>query len=346
MLIINPSKPFYLNEKEKIIRMGNFKETGKEIEYEDNYFLNIFKYTKNPITKDNLINKITEETKYNKEDIDSTINYLIEEGFILNLDDINNILNDEFYNREKLYFYMLGEKNINLDFSDKRILILGLGGIGSITIQLLARAGFKKFIIVDSDKVEKSNLIRQLSYDLSDIGKLKIDVIEEKLYKISEDIDIKKINKFINNENDIIDEIKISDFVICTIDKPERQIRRIINDVCVKLNVPILFSGFSEHVGMIGPFIVPKKTACLSCIEKEDNDIPLYNVKTAPSYGPLCTLISSIVSDQVINYFIKFKNDSLIGKTMMFNMYTYETEIINWEKNKTCRRCGDFNDSK
>ena len=346
MLIINPSKPFYLNEKEKIIRMGNFKDTGKEIEYQEDAFLKIFNYIKNPITKENLINKVAEETKYDKNDIECTIDYLIEEGFITNSDDINKILNNEFYNREKLYFYMLCEKNINFDILNKRILILGLGGIGSIVVQLLARAGFKKFIIVDNDKVEKSNLIRQLSYDLSDIGKLKIDVIDEKLSMISEDIDIKKINKFISDENDITDEVKMVDFVICTIDKPERKIRRIINDVCVKLNVPVLFSGFSEHVGMIGPFIVPNKTACLSCIEKEENDIPLNNVKTVPSYGPLCSLISSIVSDQVINYFVKFKNDSLIGKTMMFNMYTYESKIINWEKNKTCKRCGEFHDSK
>ncbi len=347
MIVINPSKPFYINKKNKIVRMGNFKETGKEIEYEDNKFLTIFEYIKEPIEYNDLVCKLLLETKYSKEDIINTIDYLLNENFICNYDDIENILNDKYYSREKLYFYMLNDKVINFtsDILNKNILVLGIGGIGSIVIQILARAGFKNFTVVDYDIVENSNLIRQL-YNLSDIGKYKVDVIKEKLLQINKKIKVNIVRKRIEKEKDINEEIYKSDFVLCTIDKPLRVIRRIINNVCIDKNKPVLFSGFSEHVAMVGPFVVPNKTACLSCIEIDDIDEPLFNVKVSPSFGPVCYLISSIVSNEIINYFINFKNDNLIGKTLMFNMCNYKCEIIKWNKNKNCKKCGDKNDSK
>ena len=198
------------------------------------------------------------------------------------------------------------------------------------------------FTLVDFDKVEESNLIRQLTYDYKDIGKYKTTVIKN---KINNDFNtIKTINKKIITSKDIELEIKKADFVICTLDKPVRIIRRIINDLCVKYNKPVIFSGFSEHVAMIGPFVIPGKTACLKCIDKEMNEEPMNNVLITPSYGPLCLMISSLITNEVINYFYKFNPNNLIGKTMMFNILTYELNIINWERNKSCEVCN--NDSK
>ena len=185
--------------------------------------------------------------------------------------------------------------------------------------------------------MEPSNLIRQFPYDNNDINKLKTDCLEQKIFE--KEITIKKVNKKIEKEIDIINEIKNADFVLCTLDKPARVIRRLINRICIQENKPVLFSGFSEHVAMIGPFVVPQKTACLKCIEKETTEIPLHNVTLVPSYGPLCFLISSIVTNEIINYFVKFNDNNLVGKTLMFDIINYEMEIINWKKNNKCEVC-------
>ncbi len=346
MLIMNPTKPFYIDKKNKVIRMGNFKYIGKEIEYEDEVFIKLFDYLKKPIKKKELIDSLEKNTSYDREDIDNTINYLIEEKFIINKEEYDELIDDKIYNREKLYFYMLNDNKVMFDnIKNKKILILGVGAIGSISINLLARSGFNNFIIVDNDYVEESNLIRQLTYDKNDIGKLKVNIIKEKMYNINSNINIKIKNKLILEDIDIEKEIESSDFVLCTIDKPIRVIRRLINDLCIKHNKPVLFSGFAESTAIIGPFVVPYKSACLSCIENITNDEIYNNVEIVPSYGPLCNLISSITVDEIINYFLNFKKTNLIGKSLMFNMYNYETEIINWEKNKNCKKCGDKNDS-
>ena len=134
--------------------------------------------------------------------------------------------------------------------------------------------------------------------------------------------------------------------MICTLDKPIRKIRRIINDVCVKYSKPVIFSGFAEHVGMIGPFIVPNETACLNCIDKKVHEELVNNIQNVPSFGCLCNIIASIVSNEIINYYVKYNKNDLKGCTLMINMYNYSIEKIKWEKDNNCQKCGDLNDSK
>lgn len=219
---------------------------------------------------------------------------------------------------------------------------MGFGGVGSNVSIILSRAGFNNFILVDYDIVEESNLIRQYPYVEKDIGKNKTNVLFKKMNNKNSNINI--IDKNIMVEKDIENEIYNSDFVVCTLDKPSRIIRRIINKLCVNYNKPVIFSGFAEHVAMIGPFIEPRKSACLKCIENYKLEEPMNNVKTVPSYGPLCLIISSIVSNEIINYFYKFNKNNLIGKTLMINILTYEQEIIEWNKKDDCEVC--CNDSK
>ena len=343
MLVINLLKPFYINEVEKTIRMGNFKDTAKEIQYETDNFITLFKYLKTPISKKNLINKLTKEIKISKEELSNIIDYLIEENFIINYEDYKKILLNNKLNRQNLFFSMTNGNIKNWDLLNQpNILILGLGGVGANTAVTLSRAGFTNFTLIDFDKIESSNLIRQLPYNENDIGKYKTEVLKNKI-KTNNNI-INTFNKKILQEKDIEQEISNSDFVICTLDKPLRIIRRLINKLCVKHNKPLIFSGFAEHTAMIGPFVVPKKSACLKCIEKELQDKTINNVEIVPSYGPLCLLISSIISNEIINYFYQFNLNNLIRKTLMINILSYEQNIITWNKNKECEVCK--NDSK
>ena len=339
MIILNKNKPFYIDKKNKVIRMGNFTGTGKEIEYEDESLLSIFNNLKNSISINDLIKIVNIETGVNEEEIKSTIDYLMEEHFIIDYDKYQILIKDEKYNRQNLFFSMFNDNYVSYNqyFKNKNILILGLGSVGSNVAVTLERAGFNNFTIIDCDVVEESNLIRQYPYNSKDIGKQKTETMKDKL----KNSQVKSKNLKIVNENDIIEEIKLSDFVLCTLDKPQRIIRRLINKLCVQYNKPVLFCGFSEYVAMIGPFVIPKTTACLSCIEKETSEMPINNVELVPSFGPLCLLISSIVSDEIINYFSNYKENNLVGKTLMFDLLTYQTNIINWKKNSKCKECSE-----
>lgn len=283
-----------------------------------------------------------------EESFNELIIFLLKEKFVITDLEYNQIYNiDSNYNRQNAYFFMVCDQNKNLtNHKDKNILILGLGGIGANVAEQLTRSGFENFTIIDNDKVENSNLIRQNAYYLEDVSLYKIDALEKRLKLINQNVKIDKYNFEICKEKSIDKYIQKANFVVSTVDKPYRKIRKIINNVCLKYNKPVLFSGFAEHVGMIGPFIIPHKTACLECIDNLLIEEPLKNVKIVPSFGPMCSIISSIVTEEIINYFIKYNKKNLIGCTLMFNMLNYKTKIYKWNKNSLCRKCGDKNDSK
>ena len=85
---------------------------------------------------------------------------------------------------------LLNEDNFNL-IQDKVIAIFGLGGVGGTTLEALARTGFKHFLIVDFDKVDPSNLNRQILYTAKDIGRTKVEVANERILSINEEAYIK-----------------------------------------------------------------------------------------------------------------------------------------------------------
>ena len=89
---------------------------------------------------------------------------------------------------------LLGEDNFNL-IQDKAIAIFGLGGVGGTCLEALARTGFKHFILIDFDKVDPSNLNRQILYTQKDIGRNKVEAAKERIISINPEADIQIFNR-------------------------------------------------------------------------------------------------------------------------------------------------------
>lgn len=102
---------------------------------------------------------------------------------------------------------------------EKRILIVGLGGVGSYTAEVLTRSGIGKFTLVDADDISLTNINRQLPALPETIGKVKVEVIRERLLKINPTIEIEIRKEFINDERitEIIQEYPY-DFIVDAID--------------------------------------------------------------------------------------------------------------------------------
>lgn len=103
-----------------------------------------------------------------------------------------------------------------VDLSDKRVAVFGIGGVGGYVCDTLARAGVKYFLLIDSDKVEKTNLNRQIIAIKSSIGKFKTDVMKDRIISISPDAKVDTLNIFFD-ENTLLD-FKDFDFIIDAID--------------------------------------------------------------------------------------------------------------------------------
>lgn len=121
---------------------------------------------------------------------------------------------------------LIGAENVE-KLHLKKVLVLGVGGVGSYAVEALVRAGIGTIIIIDADYVALSNLNRQLMTNQNNIGLSKVDVLEERIKSINPDCHVIKIKEFITTDNlnllfnlepdfiiDCIDTIKTKKYLI------------------------------------------------------------------------------------------------------------------------------------
>ena len=95
---------------------------------------------------------------------------------------------------------LIGEENFN-KIKDTKILLVGVGGVGSFAFETLIRSGFQNITVIDNDVVEITNLNRQLVANLNTIGMNKVDVAKNNANNINKNIKITARNEFLSNDN-------------------------------------------------------------------------------------------------------------------------------------------------
>ncbi len=134
---------------------------------------------------------------------------------------------------------LIGKYNMNT-ISNKRILVLGVGGVGGYVVESLVRSGISNITIVDGDIVDKTNLNRQIIALHSTIGKPKVKVMKERMLDINPDIKIDTINKTIKPSDLKTLNLKQYDYVVDAIDdvkvKVELAKLAIDNDISIILS--------------------------------------------------------------------------------------------------------------
>ena len=132
---------------------------------------------------------------------------------------------------------LIGEEKLAI-LKSKKVAVFGLGGVGGNVCDALARSGVSHFLLVDNDKVNITNINRQLIANMNTIGKDKVDVMEEHLKSINPDIVIEKKKMFYLPEN--AEEINLSeyDYVIDAIDTVSAKIELICR--CFSSKTPII----------------------------------------------------------------------------------------------------------
>ncbi len=124
---------------------------------------------------------------------------------------------------------LIGSDNFDI-LSKKKILLVGVGGVGGFVFEALIRSGIKNITVYDGDTVEITNLNRQLVANLDTIGKYKSDIAVSKAKKINEDINVSGYNKFLDASN-INDLDKDYDYII---------------DACDSINTKLELIRFAE----------------------------------------------------------------------------------------------------
>lgn len=153
---------------------------------------------------------------------------------------------DERYLRQ-MALPQIGERG-QAQLAVSRVLIIGVGGLGTASSIYLAAAGVGHLGLVDFDVVSRSNLQRQVLYDEYMVGKPKVICAKERLSRLNGDIDIKAINEPLTEDNAMS---IISDYDIVVDGCDNMATRLLTSDICHSLGKPYVYGAISEFGGQV-----------------------------------------------------------------------------------------------
>jgi len=220
---------------------------------------------------------------------------------------------------------------------DAGILLIGAGGLGSPLGLYLAAAGIGRLGIADFDKVDFTNLQRQIIHRTEDVGRLKVESAKERINAINPQVEVKTFNTRISSEN-VLELIKGYDVVIDGTDNfPTRYL---VNDACVFQKKPNIYGSIFRFDGQATVFY-PFKGPCYRCLYPEPP--PPGMVPSCAEGGVLGVLpgiIGIIQATEAIKLIIG-KGDPLIGRLLLYNALKMEFREVKLKRNPACPVCGD-----
>ena len=188
----------------------------------------------------------------------------------------------------------------------------------------MVASGFKNITIFDGDIIEKSNLGRQILFNLEDIGKYKTIVAKNKLLKTNPNCNIITYEDFLSNRN--IDLLINSDFVIDTTD--DWKTSKIINNFCVKKSISYVFASAVNYSVQICLFKNKEKHVCLNCLFPNSEDPELARCETV-GISSVCAGLAGLISTQkVVNTILDIKDENNILTLVNSNNFSLDNIIV------------------
>ncbi|MFH1917169.1 MAG: HesA/MoeB/ThiF family protein [Nanoarchaeota archaeon] len=211
-----------------------------------------------------------------------------------------------------------------------RIAIVGLGAIGSVLAEILARAGIGKIHLIDRDIVELENLHRQHLYTEKDIGRAKADSAMQRLQAINSEIKITSAIIDLTATN--IDELKKKDLILDCTDNLET--RFLINDYCRKRKIPWIHANAARDIGSIIIFRHDKESPCFRCIyEGKESELSCERDGVLPE---LTTIIAGLQAHGAIQELLGKKQET---ELLRLNLAENQLDKIKINQAETCNTC-------
>ncbi|HEY1269018.1 MAG TPA: HesA/MoeB/ThiF family protein [Candidatus Binatia bacterium] len=221
---------------------------------------------------------------------------------------------------------------------ESKALMIGAGGLGSPAAFYLAAAGVGVLGLIDGDRVELSNLQRQILHATKDIGREKVASAKEKLAGLNPEISIKIYPTRLDADN-AAEIFADYDFIVDGSDNFDTKF--LVNDTAVSLGKAFSHAGIVRLQGQTMT-VVPKKSACYRCIFQEP-PAPgeLMNCQQAGILGAVAGVIGAIQATEAIKYLSGMDEELLTDRVLTYDAKTMTFRNIDVRKNPACAACGE-----
>ncbi|MEI8327439.1 MAG: molybdopterin-synthase adenylyltransferase MoeB [Betaproteobacteria bacterium] len=217
-----------------------------------------------------------------------------------------------------------------------RILIIGLGGLGSPAAMYLAAAGVGRLALNDFDTVDLSNLQRQIAHDTENLGVSKVESAKYTLLRMNPEIQIELIDHQLEGE-ELEKQIDRSDVVLdCT---DNFAARFAVNRACVRTKTPLVSGAVIRFEGQITVFTPGyDDSPCYNCLYPDQGELEESCVRNGV-IAPLPGIIGSIQALEAIKLIIGI-GETLRGRLLLLDALSMEWNRMKLTKNPQCPTCG------
>ncbi|MBS1269950.1 MAG: Molybdopterin-synthase adenylyltransferase [Gammaproteobacteria bacterium] len=216
------------------------------------------------------------------------------------------------------------------------VVIFGMGGLGSPASIYLATSGVGELVLVDPDKVELSNLQRQIVHMNSALGQPKVDSAERTLKALNPDVCIRSRDQAL--PDDELDEVvRQSDVVVDGTDNFEA--RFAINAACVRIGKPLVSAAVVRMEGQVSVYRLDRSDApCYGCLYRNIAEPP-QNCAENGVLGSVAGLLGCIQATETIKVLLNF-GEPLDGRLLLIDARTMEWQSVRLQKDPKCPVCG------
>ena len=241
----------------------------------------------------------------------------------------------ERYSRQIMIPDLGGKGQIRLRRS--RVLIVGAGGLGSPAAFYLAAAGIGTLGIIDPDRVELSNLQRQILHSTPDLGRQKVNTAKEKLNHLNPDVEVIAHALRLDPEN-AAEVLSQYDFIVDGSDNFPTKF--VVNDTAVKLGKAFSHAGIVRLQGQTMT-VIPGKSACYRCFFKEPPPSgEILSCEQAGILGAVAGTLGSIQATEAIKYLAGWDEDLLTDRLLTYDAKSMRFHTVEIRKDPECIACG------
>jgi molybdopterin-synthase adenylyltransferase len=229
------------------------------------------------------------------------------------------------------------------------VVVLGCGGLGTWALGALACVGVGRFVLIDDDAIELSNLNRQILYRADDVGRAKVDAAAAWVGRFDPAIEVVTVARRVAAPADLDGAVTGADALLLVADWPPYELARWVNEVCVARGLPFLTAGQQPPALKIGPTYIPGRGACFACHEHQlRRDFPLYaelaeqrrrDPPAATTLGPASGIVGTLLALEVLHLLSRDVTPATHDCALLIDMGTLHTRWEGIERDPGCPVC-------
>ena len=220
---------------------------------------------------------------------------------------------------------------------EARVLVIGAGGLGSPAAYYLAAAGIGTLGIIDPDKVELSNLQRQILHATADIGRQKVESAKATLTALNPDVEVTTYPARFDANN--AEEIAANyNFIVDGSDNFDSKF--LVNDVAIKLGIAFSHAGIVRLQGQTMT-VIPGKSACYRCLFKAaPPPEEILNCQASGILGAVAGTLGTIQATEAVKFLAGMEEGLLTDRLLVYDAKNMKFREVEVKRDPNCASCG------